>query len=130
VAGISPLPAEARIWERDPLVVSTSALSLPAGELLQVGGGDIPDPTETCKALAKMGLLDLLLEGGPTLAGAWWRAGVVSAGLAYVGARIAGGAGQAPLAGTFNTFADADEVEFGPVRNVGTDVLIEFRKRS
>jgi diaminohydroxyphosphoribosylaminopyrimidine deaminase/5-amino-6-(5-phosphoribosylamino)uracil reductase len=130
VAGRNQLPAEARIWERDPLVVSTSALSLPAGELLEVPGDDLPDPIQTCKALADLGLLDLLLEGGPTLAGAWWRGGVVTSGLVYVGAKIAGGSGQSPLSGIFSTIADAEEVEFGPVRNVGTDVLIEFHKRS
>ena len=129
VAGRNRLPAEARIWERDPVVVSTSALSLPAGELLEVPGHELPDPIETCRALAGMGLLDLLLEGGPTLAGAWWRAGVVTSGLVYVGARVAGGSGQSPLAGIFSTIGEADEVEFGPARNVGTDVLIEFRRR-
>lgn len=130
VAGRNPLPAEARIWERDPLVVATSVLSIPAGELLEVPGDELPDPSETCRALAGIGLLDLLLEGGPTLAGAWWRAGVVSAGLVYVGARVAGGSGRSPLAGIFSTIGDVDEVEFGPVRNVGIDVLIEFQRRN
>ena len=130
VAGRKELPAGARIWKRDPLVVATSAISLPEGELLEVPGDEFPDPSETCRALAGIGLLDLLLEGGPTLAGAWWRAGVVSAGLVYVGASVAGGSGQSPLAGTFSTIGDADEVEFGPVRNVGIDVLIEFQRRN
>jgi diaminohydroxyphosphoribosylaminopyrimidine deaminase/5-amino-6-(5-phosphoribosylamino)uracil reductase len=75
-------------------------------------------------------LLDLLLEGGPTLAGAWWRAGLIDRGVVYVGARMGGGAGRAPLEGVFANIDQTAEVEFVQVSSVGSDVLIEFVRKS
>ena len=129
VAGEGDLPVQAKVWERDPVVVATRALDPPSGEVLvvhEVHGW--PDPQETCRRLADLGMLHLLLEGGPSLAGAWWRAGVISNGMVYIGAKVGGGTGRSPLAGLFATIEDASEVEFEAVRNVGDDVVIAFRK--
>lgn len=129
VAGASDLPFQAEAWERDPVVVATRSLDTPSGEVLVVKEVDgLPDPGETCRGLADLGMLHLLLEGGPILAGAWWRAGVVSNGMVYIGAKVGGGTGRSPLAGLFATIEDASEVEFEAVRNVGDDVVIAFRK--
>lgn len=131
VAGRGDLPGKAQIWGRDPVVVSTRDLSLPAGALVRVDGSDgLPDPTQTCVRLADLGLLHLLLEGGPTLAGAWWRAGVVDQGIVHIGAKIGGGEGRSPLAGPFATIGAADVVEVETVRNVSGDVIVSFRKRT
>lgn len=130
VVGTGDLPEEARIWAREPIIVSTLDRTIPAGELLRVDGFDgIPDPVDVCLALADMGLLHLLLEGGPTIAGAWWRGGVVSNGFVHIGPKVGGGTGQAPMAGVFSTISDADDVEFDTVRNVSDDVVIAFRKK-
>lgn len=130
VAGRQELPRAAKIWERDPVVVTTSRREVPSGEVVVVGQTNgLPDPRETCRRLADLGMLHLLLEGGPTLAGAWWRAGVVSTGVAYIGARVGSGPGRSPLAGAFTTITEAVDVEFDTVRSVGEDVVIEFRKR-
>ena len=127
VAGSQALPATARIWEREPLVIATSKTDLPSGDLLVVEGEDgHPDPTLAAKAIADFGLLDLLLEGGAKLAGSWWRAGVVSRGVMYVAGKIGGGAGQPALGGDFASISDASEVNIGAVRNVGPDLRIEF----
>jgi diaminohydroxyphosphoribosylaminopyrimidine deaminase/5-amino-6-(5-phosphoribosylamino)uracil reductase len=129
VAGVGDLPVHAKVWELDPVVVATRDLNPPSGELLvvdEVHGW--PDPRETCRRLADLGMLHLLLEGGPTLAGAWWRAGVISNGMVYIGAKVGGGTGRSPLAGSFAAIEDASEVEFEVVRNVGDDVVIAFRK--
>jgi diaminohydroxyphosphoribosylaminopyrimidine deaminase/5-amino-6-(5-phosphoribosylamino)uracil reductase len=130
VSGGGGLPETAQIWSRDPIVVSTDERSIPSGELLRVpGDGHRPDPHATCKSLADLGLLQLLVEGGPTLAGAWWRAGVVDEGFVHIGARIGGGSGATPMAGAFATIGDADDVEFQSLRNVGDDIVIAFTKR-
>ncbi len=127
VAGQNDLPPAARVWERGPIVVSTRPLQIPAGDLLLVEGLDgHPDPASTARALAGLGLLDLLLEGGATLAGAWWRAGVVSRGVVYLAGRMGGGTGLPALGGDFATITDAAEVNIGAVRNVGPDLRIEF----
>jgi diaminohydroxyphosphoribosylaminopyrimidine deaminase / 5-amino-6-(5-phosphoribosylamino)uracil reductase len=127
VAGRQSLPIDRRIWERSPLVISARPLGVPSGEVVVVGGEDEwPDPVKSAQALADRGLLDVLLEGGPQLTGAWWRAGVVSSGVIYVGARMAGGSGMAPLEGDFATMAQSRTVNIKDVRMVGPDIRIEF----
>jgi len=127
VAGRQSLPVDRRIWERSPLVISARPLGVPSGEVVVVGGEDEwPDPVKSAQALADRGLLDVLLEGGPQLTGAWWRAGVVSRGVIYVGARMAGGRGMAPIEGDFATMAQSDAVNIKDVRMVGPDIRIEF----
>ena len=130
VVGKGDLPTDARLWRHNPVVVSTLERQIPAGELVRVEGLEgYPDPVDTCLHLAGMGLLHLLVEGGPTLAGAWWRAGVIDRGLVYIGSKIGGGSGRSPMAGIFSTISSADEVEFDTVRNVSGDVLIVFKKK-
>ncbi len=127
VAGRQSLPIDRRIWERSPLVISARPLGVPSGEVVVVGGDDEwPDPVKSAQALADRGLLDLLLEGGPQLTGAWWRAGVVSRGVIYVGPRMAGGRGMAPIEGDFATMAQSSAVNINDVRMVGPDIRIEF----
>lgn len=129
VAGAGELPPSAQLWDRQPLVVSTRELAVPTGDVVIVPGNDgHPDPLEACRALAEAGFLSLLLEGGPRLTGAWWRAGVIDAGVVYVGARVAGGAGMSPLHGLFGSIDDASDVVITSARPVGVDVRIDFER--
>jgi diaminohydroxyphosphoribosylaminopyrimidine deaminase/5-amino-6-(5-phosphoribosylamino)uracil reductase len=125
VGAREPRP-DARIWERQPVVVAAREMDIPSGDLLVVAGDGRPDPVAACRALADRGLLDLMLEGGPTLAGEWWRAGVISRGAAYVAGKVAGGLGLTPLAGPFARMDDADMVSVLGVRTLGNDVRIDF----
>ncbi len=125
VAGRQSLPIDRRIWERSPLVISSRPLGVPSGELVVVGGeDDWPDPVGAARAMADRGLLDVLLEGGPQLAGAWWKAGVVGRGIIYVGPMVAGGRGLAPIEGDFATMAQSRHVNIRDVRMVGPDIRI------
>jgi diaminohydroxyphosphoribosylaminopyrimidine deaminase/5-amino-6-(5-phosphoribosylamino)uracil reductase len=128
VAGAGPLPGGRRVWDREPIVVAATGMEIPSGELLIVSPGEDgwPDPEASVRALADSGLYDLLLEGGPSLAGSWWRAGVVARGVVYIGARIGGGQGLSPLGGEFATMAQSRDVTIEEVRRVGPDVRIEF----
>jgi diaminohydroxyphosphoribosylaminopyrimidine deaminase / 5-amino-6-(5-phosphoribosylamino)uracil reductase len=126
ILGRSDPPVHARIWDRDPLVYSTVDRSVPSGHLVLVEGQGRPDPKAVCLDLAERGLLDVMLEGGPTLAGEWQRAGVVSRGVAYIGAKLGGGVGMAPLAGVFANIDDARVVSVSDVRSLGGDVRIDF----
>jgi diaminohydroxyphosphoribosylaminopyrimidine deaminase / 5-amino-6-(5-phosphoribosylamino)uracil reductase len=127
VAGRQSLPIDRRIWERSPIVISARPLGVPSGEVVVVGGEDEwPDPVESVRALSDRGLLDVLLEGGPQLAGSWWRAGVVGRGVIYVGPQMAGGRGMAPIEGDFATMAQSIAVNIEEVRMVGPDIRIEF----
>jgi diaminohydroxyphosphoribosylaminopyrimidine deaminase/5-amino-6-(5-phosphoribosylamino)uracil reductase len=127
VAGGESLAAEGRIWDRAPIVIATRKLEVPSGEVVVVDGEhDRPDPKAAARALAERGLLDVLLEGGPHLAGSWWRAGVVDRGVLYVGAKVGGGRGLAVLEGDFATMAESRSVNITDVQMVGPDIRIEF----
>ena len=130
VAGNEQLPLEASIWERDPLVLTSHPISLPAGESLEVEAGDDgwPDPRMAARALADVGLLDILMEGGPTLAGAWWRQGVIARGVVYLGAKIGGGLGIPPLHAVFETLDEAVPARVVAVHSLGPDLRIDFER--
>lgn len=80
VVGDRELPAEARVFDD-----SAETIRLPGG-----------DPAAVLTALAGRGVVDVLLEGGPTLAGAFVAAERVDRVLAYVAPALLG-AGPAAL---------------------------------
>jgi diaminohydroxyphosphoribosylaminopyrimidine deaminase/5-amino-6-(5-phosphoribosylamino)uracil reductase len=125
VAGRRPLPAGARVWEAHPLVLAPGQLDCP-GEVLAVPGPDGVDLAAGVQALAEHGLLEVLVEGGPTLAGALLRAGLVDRGVFYLGARLGGGTGLPGLQGEFRTLAQARRVEVVSAVLLGPDVRVEF----
>jgi diaminohydroxyphosphoribosylaminopyrimidine deaminase/5-amino-6-(5-phosphoribosylamino)uracil reductase len=125
VAGRRPLPRQARLWERRPLVLAPGPGEYP-GEVVVAPGPDGVDLAAGLTALGERGLLDLLVEGGPTLAGSLLRAGLVDRGVFYLGAQLGGGVGTPALRGAFATLADARRVRIQSVAAVGPDVRIEF----
>ena len=125
VAGRRPLPPEARIWGRHPLVLTPGAADYP-GEVVPVPGPDGVDLAAGLAALGERGLLDVLVEGGPTLAGALLRAGLVDRGVFYLGARLGGGQGKPALVGTFATLSHGRQVRIESTAALGPDVRIEF----
>ncbi|MEA1904174.1 MAG: bifunctional diaminohydroxyphosphoribosylaminopyrimidine deaminase/5-amino-6-(5-phosphoribosylamino)uracil reductase RibD [Actinomycetota bacterium] len=127
IAGAGDLPTTSAIWDREPIVISAFERSLPSGELIEVAGAaGRPDPRASCVALADAGLLDLLVEGGPTLARSWLDSGVVSRGVVYIGSQIAGGGGMSPIAGAFATFDDSIQVSISGVHTLDGDVRVDF----
>ena len=127
IAGSGPLPSDSRIWERNPVVVTSGGGSAPGGELLEIAGEGRPDPAKVAAALGEMGYLDILVEGGPTLVASWWSAGVITRCFAYIAAKIGGGAGLPPLGGTFGNIDEARAVEIFDVQSIGPDVRIGFQ---
>ena len=125
VAGRRPLPARARLWERHPIVLAPHPLEAP-GEVVVMPGPEGVDLAAGLQALGERGVLDLLVEGGPTLAGALLRAGLVDRGVFYLAARLGGGLGLPVLAGRFGTLAAAREIEIVSAGRVGPDLRVEF----
>lgn len=82
------------------------------------------DPHEVIKALSDR--TDVLLEGGPTLAGAFLRAGVVDRILAYVAPILLGGPVTAVDDVGVLSIAQAQRWRFDGVQTVGPDVLLSL----
>lgn len=130
IAGSKELPGDAVIWDRDPLVLSSRKISVPSGDVVEVAGDTrgLPEPRASCVALAEAGYLSILLEGGPTLAGAWWRKGIIDRGVAYVGAQLAGGSGMSAISGVFATMDEATPTRIVGMHTLGSDIRIDFER--
>lgn len=116
--------------ERQPLRVVVGHSDLHPGSRL-----DAPDvlhlrtqsPDDVLKALADRGVVDVLLEGGPRLAGAFVQAGRVDRVLAYLAPALLG-AGPAALGDAgVGTIGDIARLQVDTVRVVGADVLVDAR---
>lgn len=96
----------------------------PGGELVQLRTHDVH---EVLERLAERGVRHALVEGGPTLAAAFVRAGVVDELHAYV-APVLLGAGPSPVADLgVTTIADAPRWRVRTVHRLGADVLVVAR---
>ncbi|MFZ2503250.1 MAG: bifunctional diaminohydroxyphosphoribosylaminopyrimidine deaminase/5-amino-6-(5-phosphoribosylamino)uracil reductase RibD [Nocardioides sp.] len=93
---------------------------------LKVFSGDAPaeqlrghDPVATLDRLFEAGSRHVLLEGGPTLAAAFWQAGVIDEVVAYVAPMLLGDGAQAIASLGIGTIADAVLLEVREVTTVG-----------
>jgi diaminohydroxyphosphoribosylaminopyrimidine deaminase/5-amino-6-(5-phosphoribosylamino)uracil reductase len=102
---------------RQPRRLAFGRGPLPAGSDLELRGGALDDELRT---LAAEGVQTLLLEGGPTLATAFLRAGLVDKLLLFV-APVVAGAGPRWL----GELAGNHELLHLTARRVGEDVLLE-----
>ena len=116
-------PAGARVLDDSaPSWVATAAE-------LGTGADGRVDLGALLKALHARGRGLVLLEGGPTLAGAFVRAGLVDRVVAYLAPTLLG-AGVASLAGTgIGTLADGVRLEVTDVTRCGPDVRVQSPAR-
>ena len=108
---------------RQPRRLAFGRGPLPAGSELELCAGAIE---EELHRLAEEGVQSLLLEGGPTLAGAFLRAGLIDKLLLFVAPKLVGG-GDAPslFAGPgTRVIADAVPVSTLEAAKVGDDLLL------
>ena len=102
---------------RQPRRLAFGRGPLPEGSELELRTGPL---AEELPALAREGVQSLLLEGGPTLAGAFVRAGLVDKLLLFVAPRLSG-AGP----GLLDALAEPLSLVRLSPRQVGDDVLLE-----
>ncbi|MEW1953753.1 bifunctional diaminohydroxyphosphoribosylaminopyrimidine deaminase/5-amino-6-(5-phosphoribosylamino)uracil reductase RibD [Terrabacter sp. NPDC080008] len=108
VMGLRELPADARVHDGPGSVVQLTTR----------------DPRQALDTLWDRGIRDVWLEGGPTLAAAFLRAGLVDDVYAYVAPALLG-AGRAAVADLgIGTIADAHRLRLLDVAVVGQDVRI------
>jgi len=124
VLGARSVEASRRVFERDPIVYSPAAVGLP-GEVHALPGDGGVDLAAMVADLGGRGIVDLLVEGGPTVAGAMTRRGLVDRFVFYLAGSIAGGIGRPMLAGAFESLGDLRPVRVTSVAHVGPDLRIE-----
>jgi diaminohydroxyphosphoribosylaminopyrimidine deaminase/5-amino-6-(5-phosphoribosylamino)uracil reductase len=74
--------------------------------------------------MGSRGFLDVMVEGGPTLAAAFLSAGLVDTVVMYLGSKLAGGTGFPALAGGWATLSDAIDLVGVDVELLDGDVKI------
>jgi diaminohydroxyphosphoribosylaminopyrimidine deaminase / 5-amino-6-(5-phosphoribosylamino)uracil reductase len=93
---------------------------------LAPGADGALEPLEVGRSLLARGAQTVLLEGGPTLAGAWWAAGLVDKIAAFVCPLVVSGSQNrgALCGGGLRHIGDASQLLEVEVRQVGLDTLI------
>ncbi len=129
IAGDSRLPNAAQLWSRSPLVYRAAIHGdePETAEVVTVPDTDGVDLDAVVKDLGSRGVLDLLVEGGPTLASHLLSAGLVDRLVVYLGAKLAGGSGKPMIAGAFRTLTDAATIEILGVTSLGSDLRVDAR---
>jgi len=126
VAGERALDSTARVFTRPCLVYAPTPLDLPKTvtviDLPGPGGVDLGGVLDD---LGVRGIVDLLVEGGPTIAGSLLRGGLIDRIVWYVGAAVAGGVGHPAVGGIFPSMDALRPVEIVAVDRIGPDVRIE-----
>lgn len=127
VAGRRPLPADAAVFSRPAIVFAPAPQELPGEVILApAAAGTKVDLARALDALGGRGIVDLLVEGGSTLAAAFLAERLIDRGVFYVGASLGGGTGLPVFGGVFASLGDARSVEITRVQRVGPDIKIEF----
>lgn len=115
------------LMDRRHRVPETARLFDDAAETLVL---DTAVPRFALKALFDRGVRHLLLEGGPTLAGAFLEAGLIDEVVAYLAPKLLG-AGRAVLEDAgITTMSDAVSLEVLEVRQLGDDLKLNARPQA
>ncbi len=129
LAGRRPIPADAALLSRNPLVFTTGSDQPGLGDVEQVAapGPDGVDLTAAIEYLGKNGVVAVLIEGGPTIGGAALRAGLVDRIVFHYGSKLGMGTGLPAVTGVFQTITDAQTVTIEDVAMIGSDIRVEAK---
>jgi diaminohydroxyphosphoribosylaminopyrimidine deaminase/5-amino-6-(5-phosphoribosylamino)uracil reductase len=121
--------ADGTTADRQPLRVVVGTGDLPEGARVLDAAAETlhlrtREPDKVLAALADRGVVDVLLEGGPTLAGAFVQAGAVDRVLAYVAPTLLGDGPVALGASGVSTITGAHRFRVEGVTMCGPDVRI------
>ena len=126
VAGRRPPDFDAQLWGRDPVVISSGAWNGPGEPLLVAAGDDgLPDLREAVIGLGELGLLDVLIEAGPTLAKSLFILRLIDRAVFYFAGKLAGGGGRPLFSGDWPTLTAAQEVQITNVFRLGPDLRVD-----
>ena len=127
IGGSRALPEAARVYESDPLLFLPDAGRAPdaVSDVIVAPGIDGVDLNTVLKHLGAMGIIDALVEGGPSLSGSLLRGGLVDRLVVYVGAKLGRGIGMPAVGGVFETIDAALDVQITAITTLGPDVRID-----
>lgn len=126
VKGLADLPAQAAIWERDPLIVAAAPVAGRDTIVVPADRDGKPQLEPALIELGERGILTVVVEGGATLLRSLWVEGLVDRGISYVAARIAGGAGLGMFAGEWTALVEARPVQIETITRLGPDLRIDW----
>ena len=132
IGGSKALPEAARVYARDPLLFLPDAGRAPeaVSDVIVAPGIDGVDLNTVLKHLGAMGIIDVLVEGGPSLSGSLLRDGLVDRLVVYIGAKLGRGTGIPAVGGVFSTIDAAMEVDITSVTPLGPDLRIDAAPRT
>jgi diaminohydroxyphosphoribosylaminopyrimidine deaminase/5-amino-6-(5-phosphoribosylamino)uracil reductase len=125
VGGTRPLPRTARVFAGEPIVYSPRPIDIPGEVVIFPSDGDRVHLPSMIADLGKRGIVDLLVEGGPRLAGALMGEGLVDRVVFYYGGAIAGGTGKPAFEGSFPSIGSQVPVNVSAVAQIGRDIRVE-----
>ena len=131
VAGAGAVPAGAKLFRRDPIVLAPASLDVP-GRLVRVpdASGSRVDLAAGLARLGGLGIGRLMVEGGATLFRSLLRAGLIDQVVIYYGPLLAGGLGAPLFSGVWSTLDDARPVRITSVRRLGESIRVDIEFRS
>ena len=123
-------PTGARVLDDEaPTVVVTAGPQVTGARTIVLPGPDgTVDLVGLLTELARDEVVSVLLEGGPTLAGAFWRAGLVDRVVGYVAPALLGDGPAALERAGIATISDAVRLHLTDVTRVGEDVRLSLRR--
>ena len=118
-----------------PLRVVVGRGEVPRNAAIREGGAGfihLPtrDLTEVVAELAELGIMDVLIEGGPRLAGAFLRADLVDAIESYIAPAVLGAGTAAVRTGSSTTITDITRFRTTQVECLGDDALIRAVRKA
>lgn len=129
IVGRRPIPKNAALLARDPLVFTSGTDQPGLGDVEQVAvpGPEGVDLGAAIEYLGRNGVVAVLIEGGPTIGGAALRADLVDRIVFHFGSKLGLGTGLPAITGTFQTITDAQAVTIENVAMVGSDIRVEAK---
>lgn len=125
--GVETAVAAVSGWH-EPTAGKWSAASSPPESVsaAAVARRESVSPAAVAGVLASRGIQSILLEGGPTLAGAWWAVGLIDQIVAFVAAKVVSGReGRSPFIGEGSeSMSQAFELREVEIRSIGSDLCI------